>query len=215
LALPDVVPVFRSLRSRTPNRGPGVGSRSPPAENAWRPSGSPKFLENPHVPLPCSPTPAGPSRQALRRTRYSPRYVHNEGSHDYVLSGLNRTALALAVYASSGASRHATQDSLPAVGHFTGRDWLPAGFFRKVSDRCLPPFPSFLGARTFPNTQKSALDPPPNRRRHVFAARSSRPGIVGYRFRISPTTSVLISTPSTVWGKASSATLSLNCTFNP
>lgn len=39
-----------------------------------------------------------------------------------MFSGLNHTALALAVYASSRALLHATQDSLPAVGHFTGRD---------------------------------------------------------------------------------------------
>src|SRR6516225_11501197 len=51
-----------------------------------------------------------------------------------MLSGLNGTASALAVYASSGASRHATQDSLPAVGHGAGRDWLPAGLHGKVSD---------------------------------------------------------------------------------
>src|SRR5205085_11044860 len=31
---------------------------------------------------PCSPTPAGPTRQALRRSRRGPRYVHDEGSHD-------------------------------------------------------------------------------------------------------------------------------------
>jgi hypothetical protein len=44
------------------------------------------------------------------------------------LSGLNDTALTLAVYASwVGLPQHCTQDSLPAVGHSTGRDWLPAG----------------------------------------------------------------------------------------
>jgi hypothetical protein len=50
------------------------------------------------------------------------------------LSRLNHTALALTVYASSGASRHATQDSFPAAGRSTGREWLPAGFLQKVSD---------------------------------------------------------------------------------
>jgi hypothetical protein len=45
-------------------------------------SGSPRFLGNPCVPMPCSPTPAGPTRQAFRRCRCSPRYVHNEGSHE-------------------------------------------------------------------------------------------------------------------------------------
>jgi hypothetical protein len=66
-----------------------------------------------------------------------------------MFSGLNHTALALAVYASSRTLLYTTQDSLPAVGHFTGRDWLPAGFRRKVSElllTSLPPFPSFPGA---------------------------------------------------------------------
>jgi hypothetical protein len=43
----------------------------------------------------------------------------------------------------------ATQDSLPAAGRSTGRDWLPAGFQRKVSEllpTSLPPFSSFPGA---------------------------------------------------------------------
>ena len=133
-----------------PTAGLGFVIRSPlPEVIAWRPSGPPKFLENPPVPLPCSPTPAGPTRQAIRRSRHGPRYVHNEGSHDYILSGLNHTALALAVYASwSGSPQRCTQDSLPAVGHITGRDWLPAGFLRKVSDDSHPPSPNFLGART-------------------------------------------------------------------
>src|SRR5208337_851579 len=34
-----------------------------------------------------------------------------------------------------------TQDSLPAVGHSTGRAWLPAGFRRKVSSCFLHLFP--------------------------------------------------------------------------
>ena len=91
-------------------------------------SGPPRFPRNPCVPTPCSPTPAGPTRQAIRRYRHGPRDVHDEGSHDNPLSGINHTALALAVYASSRALLHTTQDLLPAVGHFAGRDWLPAGF---------------------------------------------------------------------------------------
>jgi hypothetical protein len=43
---------------------------------------------------------------------------------------------------------------------------------------------------------------------------ASRRG-VGYRLRISPTTSVLTGTPSTCSGSASAATLSLRFTFNP
>src|SRR5262249_54145241 len=54
-----------------------------------------------------------------------------------------------AVYASPRALLRRTQDSLPAVGHFAGRDWLPAGFPRKVSEllpTSHPPFSSFPGA---------------------------------------------------------------------
>jgi hypothetical protein len=40
------------------------------------------------------------THQAHKMRRHGPRYVHDEGSHDYLLSGLNRTALGLAVYAS-------------------------------------------------------------------------------------------------------------------
>ena len=35
----------------------------------------------PAVLLPCSPTPAGPTHQALTVRRRGPRYVHGEGSH--------------------------------------------------------------------------------------------------------------------------------------
>ena len=64
--------------------GRGFVSRFPsPATYAWRPSGPPKFLENPRVPMPCSSTPAGPTHQAtVQWSRRGPRYVHDEGSHD-------------------------------------------------------------------------------------------------------------------------------------
>jgi len=48
--------------------------------------------------------------------RHSPRSFNDEGSPQEVISGLNGTALALAVYASSGGSPHQTQDSLPVAG---------------------------------------------------------------------------------------------------
>ena len=74
-----------------PDAGPRAGGSSSgprlPDRVAWRRPGSPRFLRNPPVPLPCSPTPAGPTRQALRRRRRGPRYVHNEGSHDHYSFG--------------------------------------------------------------------------------------------------------------------------------
>ena len=54
---------------------------------AWRQPGAPRSLRHPLVPLPCSSTPAGPTRQALRRRRRGPRSVHNEGAHDHYSSG--------------------------------------------------------------------------------------------------------------------------------
>ena len=60
---------------------PGVGHPVPPAGSASvETTGSPTFLGNPLVLLPCSPTPAGPTHQALAMRRRGPRYVHGEGS---------------------------------------------------------------------------------------------------------------------------------------
>jgi hypothetical protein len=71
-----------------------------PVDKEMETAGRPKFLGNPDVLMPCSLTPAGPTRQAIQRSRRGPRSHHDEGSHDSVISGLNGTASALAVYAS-------------------------------------------------------------------------------------------------------------------
>ena len=93
-----------SLRPRTHDRGPGVRTGPPRrAVNVWRPSGPPKFPGNPHVPTPCSSTPAGPLPQALRH-RHGPRIAKTKAPREEVISGLNRTASALAVYASPDGS---------------------------------------------------------------------------------------------------------------
>ena len=62
----------------------------------------------------------------------APATDHDEGSPRVVISGLNRTAFDLAVYASQGWSptRHARLASGCWSGS-TGRDWLPAGFHLK------------------------------------------------------------------------------------
>jgi len=143
---------FRSPQSRAPNRGPGVRQpvSRPANENAWRPSGSPKFLENPRVPTPCSSTPAGPAasglttrsaRPPLCPRRRLPRQTQFRGS-------ITRPWHSLSTLRGLGLpSLHARLASRCGP-HSTGRDWLPAGFLRKVSDRCLPPFPGYRGART-------------------------------------------------------------------
>jgi hypothetical protein len=45
---------------------PGVDIRSPAGLCVWRIPGRPKFLGSLRVPTPCSPTPAGPTHQAIR-----------------------------------------------------------------------------------------------------------------------------------------------------
>ena len=63
--------------------------------------GPPTFLGNPHVPMPCSTTPVGPTHQAIRRVDAAPALHHDKGSPRAIcISRLNHTAWALAVYAS-------------------------------------------------------------------------------------------------------------------
>jgi hypothetical protein len=69
-------------RRRVQRRGPGVGKPVPHRPWSAETAGTPRFLGNPPVPLPCSSTPARPTRQALAARQHGPRYVHNEGSHD-------------------------------------------------------------------------------------------------------------------------------------
>ena len=96
------------------------------------------------------------THQAAAVCRRGPRYVHDEGSCDTYLSRLNGTAGGLAVYASPG--RLPGRDARLASGGWpsaTGRDWLPAGFRRKVSPmESLHPIPlsqASPGARTSSN----------------------------------------------------------------
>ncbi len=92
--------------------GQGFDIRSPlPDFYAWRRSGPPRFPGNPCAPMPCSPTPAGPTRLALGTlVGAAPAMSKTKAPTINVISGLNRTALELAVYASCGRSPgpHAT-----------------------------------------------------------------------------------------------------------
>ena len=82
----------------------------------------------------------------------APAYVHNEGSPRLKFSGLNHTAFDLAVSASQdGSPHHHARLASGCWPGFARRDWIPAGFRRKVSEfEALPPFHrlGFLGART-------------------------------------------------------------------
>ena len=55
-------------------------------------------------------------RQAIAALGTAPACVNNGGSREQKISGLDRTALGLAVYASQWRSPATTQDSLPAAG---------------------------------------------------------------------------------------------------
>ena len=91
--------------------------------------------------------------QALTVQRHGPRNGNSEGSHDSAFSGLHSTAWALTVYASPGKSPCRDARLVFGCGPGSpGRDWLPAGFRRKVSElllTSLSPFPSFPDAMPF------------------------------------------------------------------
>src|SRR5208337_1667058 len=77
----------------------------------------------------------------------APATDHDEGSPRVLISGLNRTAFDLAVYASQwwSPTRHARLASGCWSGS-TGRDWLPAGFHLKGFKLRLSSSPELLGA---------------------------------------------------------------------
>src|SRR5262249_39654652 len=96
-------PLRRSLLPAASTRGRGlrgVGVPVPEPEMLVETDGSPRFPGTPRVPWPCSPTPAGPSTPGqLRRVGVVPAADKSEDSRGK-LSRLNRTAWALAAYAS-------------------------------------------------------------------------------------------------------------------
>src|SRR5271157_4588287 len=110
-------------------------------------AGSPKFPGNPRDHSPCSPTPVGPSR--LSRPWVSclarpPRLTRTRAHHEEI-SGLNRTAFDLAVYASSWRLPAIMQDSLPAAGPaLPGGIGYPQGSCERFHGCNDSPFPSFL-----------------------------------------------------------------------
>ena len=90
LVVPFLTPVFVS-----PLR-PDVGREArsfrlwllqTPAFKEMETTGSPRFLENPDVLLPCSLTPAGPTHQAITMRRHGPRSQYVEGSQQLINFG--------------------------------------------------------------------------------------------------------------------------------
>ena len=118
----------------------------------WKRQGLPSSRRNPCDHSPYSSDP-GVTRQAewtmSKLPGAAPATDHDEGSPRVVISGLNRTAFDLAVYASQGWSpTHHARLASGCWSSSTGRDWLPAGFHLKGFKLDYPPFPSFLGARS-------------------------------------------------------------------
>jgi hypothetical protein len=128
---------LRSRRRKAPRlRAWGCSPDSPKPLLATETTGPPRFLEDPTMNVPCSPTPAGPLRSATAALwcclppngrRRLPRQI--------LISRLNHTARSLTVYASQSGllHRHARLASGWLAG-LSGRGCLPAGSQRKVSD---------------------------------------------------------------------------------
>lgn len=93
----------------------------------------------PFVPMPCSSTPAGPARQALRRSRHGPRYVQNEGSRNLAFEAQSHGLGTRCLRFVRCSCPHPTQNSLPAAGQALpdGTDY-PQGSAKRFLNRVLP-----------------------------------------------------------------------------
>ena len=137
---------FAPADTRRNTRGPGDCSPdSPQPVTSTETTGPPRFLENPAVNVPCSPTPVGPPRSATPALRCClPPNGKRRLPRQILISGLNHTARTLAVYASQGGlpHRHARLASgwlasLVRAGVITR--WVPPKGFRFLHS----PFPGF------------------------------------------------------------------------
>jgi hypothetical protein len=79
--------------------------------------GSPRFLANPCVPMPCSATPAGPTHQALRCADAAPERTHAEGPCENLTFEAQRHGLGTRCLRFVLELLLWTQDALPAAGH--------------------------------------------------------------------------------------------------
>src|SRR5271157_1264133 len=149
-SLPPISPRFVSFAGRYHRC---VRGSSPPAPDAepwinrelvggissrlarWKRQGLPSSRRYPCDHSPYSSDP-GVTRQAewtmSELPGAAPATDHDEGSPRVVISGLNRTAFDLAVYASQGWSpAHHARLASGCWSSSTGRDWLPAGLHLK------------------------------------------------------------------------------------
>jgi len=153
-AVPSCAPVFVSPTWTDADQGAwGFGTGNP---NAILKDGDDRTSQVPGKPFcayalfsdPGRTDASGPYDAPTR----PPRPLRRRLTARTLISGLNRTASTLAVYASSRGSP--APDARLASGRWpssTRRDWLPAGFQRKVFKlipASRPPFPSFPGAES-------------------------------------------------------------------
>jgi hypothetical protein len=128
------------VRSRGPDADPGpgafgFGSPTPIADRDGRTLSS--FRGILLCLCPALGTPAGPLRQAIRRSDAAPAAATARAPTIRRLSGLNHTASALAVYASPHGSHRRTQDSLPLSANSTERDFNPQDSYERFPRRFL------------------------------------------------------------------------------
>jgi hypothetical protein len=97
---------------------PGVRKPVPNPAVTVETAGSPKFPGNPDDHSPCSATPVGPGRLSGPRVSClaRPPYLTKTKARHEEISGFNRRAFDLAVYASQWRLPATTPDSLPAAG---------------------------------------------------------------------------------------------------
>jgi len=110
-------------------------------------AGPHRFLGNPGADMPCSSTPVGPQRQAIFGVSVLPSAFrdgvgsHDEYSYEAQSHGLSTRCLRFVNVVTGANARLASR----LLASFAGRDWLPAGFLRKVSKLVTshPPCPGF------------------------------------------------------------------------
>jgi hypothetical protein len=126
LAIPPLRPVCSQRPGRTTVGSGELVFRFPSRKISVEMAGSPRFLGNPSVPMPCSQTPVGPRTPGhYGASTWPPLSERRRLLTRCTFSGLNRTALGLAVYASSWRSPDTTQDSLPAARpSLAGREFV-------------------------------------------------------------------------------------------
>jgi hypothetical protein len=153
LAVPSCAPVFVSPAWTDADQG--AGSFGTGNSNASLKDGDDRTSQVPGKPFCAYAEFSDPGRTDASgpydAPTWPPHPLRRRLAARTLISGLNRTASTLAVYASPGGLP--AQDARLASGCWpssTRRDWIPAGFQRKVFKllpASRPPFPSFPGAK--------------------------------------------------------------------